>query len=46
MKYAKFEGPMFQGVAPQPFVIVFKDGDLHGHYLGQAQGFGFVLSES
>ena len=35
MKYAKFEGPMFQGVMPSPFVIVLKDGELHGHYVGQ-----------
>ena len=35
MKYAKFEGPMFQGVVPSPFVIVFKKGELHGHYLGK-----------
>ena len=35
MKYAKFEGPMFQGVVPTSFVIVFKNGDLHGHYLGK-----------
>jgi hypothetical protein len=35
VKYAKFEGPMFQGVVPSPFVIVFKKGELHGHYLGK-----------
>ncbi len=35
MKYAKFEGPMFQGISPSPFVIVFKDGELHGHFLGK-----------
>ena len=35
MKYAKFEGPLLQGAAPSSFVIVLKDGELHGHYLGK-----------
>jgi hypothetical protein len=34
-QYAKFEGPLFKGVVPSPFVIVFKNGELHGHYLGK-----------
>jgi hypothetical protein len=35
MNYAKFEGPMFQGIAPTPFVIIYKDGELHGHYVAE-----------
>ena len=33
MNYAKFEGPVFPGVPATSFIIVFKDGDLHGHFL-------------
>lgn len=33
MKYARFEGPLFQGLAPVPFVVIYKNGELHGHYV-------------
>ena len=33
MNYAKFEGPMLLGAEPTSFIIIFKDGNLHGHFL-------------
>ena len=35
--YAKIEGPFLTGQTPFSYVVVYKDGELHGYYAGKRE---------